>query len=51
MIHLERVTKYFDVKGSRKYVMRDISLTIPGGANVGNLGRNGAGKSTLFWNR
>lgn len=48
MIHLDKVTKYFDVKGSRKYIMRDVSLTIPPDINVGLLGRNGVGKSTLL---
>ncbi len=48
MIRLERVTKYYDVKGSRNYVMRDVTLTIPAKTNVGILGCNGAGKSTLL---
>jgi capsular polysaccharide transport system ATP-binding protein len=48
MIRLEKVTKYFDVKGNRKYLMKDVSLTIPDHRNVGILGRNGAGKSTLL---
>ena len=48
MIRLERVTKYFEVKEDRKYLMKDVSLTIPDRRNVGILGRNGAGKTTLL---
>lgn len=48
MIRLEKVTKYYDVKGGRKYIMRDVSLTIPPKTNLGILGRNGVGKSTLL---
>ena len=48
MIRLSNVTKYYDVKGRRKYLMRDVSLTIPSCINVGILGSNGAGKSTFL---
>ncbi len=48
MIRLENVTKYFDIKGGRKYLLSDVTLTIPDNINVGILGRNGAGKSTLL---
>jgi capsular polysaccharide transport system ATP-binding protein len=48
MIRMENATKYFEVKEGRKYILNDVSLTIPGNINVGILGRNGAGKSTLL---
>ena len=48
MIQLKNVTKYFEVKAERKYLLKDVTLTIPGGLNVGILGRNGVGKSTLL---
>ncbi len=48
MIRLENITKYFIVKGKRKYILKDITLTIPDRINVSILGRNGAGKSTLL---
>ncbi len=48
MIRLDRVTKYFAVKEERKYILKDVSLTIPGGVNLGILGLNGSGKSTLL---
>jgi len=48
MIQLKNVTKYFEVKAGRKYLLKDVTLTIPGGLNVGILGRNGVGKSTLL---
>jgi capsular polysaccharide transport system ATP-binding protein len=48
MIRLSNVTKYYEVKGRRKYLMRDVSLTIPSTINVGILGSNGAGKSTFL---
>ena len=48
MIRLSNVTKYYEVKGSRKYIMRNVSLTIPSSMNIGILGCNGAGKSTFL---
>jgi len=48
MIRLEGVTKYFPTKHGRKYILRDVTMTIPSGVNLGILGRNGAGKSTLM---
>jgi capsular polysaccharide transport system ATP-binding protein len=47
MIELKRVTKYFRTNKGKKYILRDVTLTLPTG-NVGILGRNGAGKSTLM---
>jgi capsular polysaccharide transport system ATP-binding protein len=48
MIRFEHLTKSFLFRGQRKYVARDISLTLPAGKAIGLLGRNGAGKSTLL---
>lgn len=48
MIKLENATKYYDVKGKRNYIMRDVTLTIPANTSVGILGRNGAGKTTFL---
>ena len=47
MITLQNVTKYFTTNVGRRYILKDVSLTLPDG-NVGILGRNGAGKSTLM---
>jgi len=47
MITLNNVTKYFRTNVGKKYILKDVTLTIPDG-NVGILGRNGAGKSTLM---
>lgn len=48
MIHLDRLTKTFPLRGSRKVIVENLTATFPTGANVGLLGRNGAGKSTLL---
>jgi len=48
MIQLQNLTKTFILKGQRKTVADNISLTFPSGVSVGLLGRNGAGKSTLL---
>ena len=48
MIRLDKVSKFFATRKGRKYILRDVSLEIPTGLNVGVLGRNGAGKSTFM---
>ena len=48
MIELQNVTKYFRTPHGKKYLLKDVSFTIPEGVNVGIVGRNGAGKSTLM---
>ncbi|WP_428737620.1 ABC transporter ATP-binding protein [Sulfurimonas sp.] len=48
MIELRNATKYFQTKHEKKYILNNVSITIPSGKNVGILGRNGAGKSTLL---
>ncbi|WOE69438.1 ABC transporter ATP-binding protein [Hydrogenimonas thermophila] len=48
MIVLENATKYYKMKNEKKYVLKNVYLTIPSSINVGILGRNGAGKSTLL---
>jgi len=48
MIRFEHLTKSFRTPDGRKYIARDINLTIPSGVSVGLLGRNGAGKTTLL---
>lgn len=48
MINLKNVTKYYKSKNEKKYVLKNVTFTIPEGVNVGILGRNGAGKSTLL---
>ncbi len=47
MIELRNVTKYFHTEVGKKYIFRDVTMTLPDG-NIGILGRNGAGKSTLI---
>ena len=48
MIQLNNVTKYFKTKNKKKYILKNVSLTIPDKVNVGILGINGAGKSTFL---
>lgn len=48
MIHLDRLTKTFPMRGERKVIVENLTATFPTGASVALLGRNGAGKSTLL---
>ena len=47
MIRLTDVSKWYNTKSGRHYVLRDQTLEIPSGQSVAIVGRNGAGKSTL----
>ncbi|MDC0660429.1 ABC transporter ATP-binding protein [Leisingera sp. SS27] len=48
MIRFENLTKSYWLKGERKVVIDDLTLTLPSGRSLALLGRNGAGKSTLL---
>ena len=48
MIELRNLSKTYWLRGKRKVVARNISVTFPSRAGVAILGRNGAGKSTLL---
>lgn len=48
MIELKNVTKSYEVDNGRSYVLRDVSIVLPGGSNIAVLGPNGAGKSTFL---
>lgn len=48
MIELRNLTKFYPVQNGVRYVLRDVSLTIPTRTNLAILGPNGAGKSTFL---
>lgn len=48
MIRLINATKYYKTQGEKKYILKDVNVTIPSGVNVGILGKNGMGKSTFL---
>lgn len=48
MIEFVNVTKHYTTKNGLRYILRDVSLTIPNRTNLAVLGPNGAGKSTLL---
>lgn len=45
---MKNATKFFKTNGKTHYILKNASVTIPDGVNLGILGRNGAGKSTLL---
>jgi len=48
MIELKNVSKYFQTKKGKNYILKDVTFSIPSDVNIGILGRNGTGKSTLM---
>jgi capsular polysaccharide transport system ATP-binding protein len=48
MIELINVTKFFRTKSGKKYILKDVTFTIPENKNIAILGRNGTGKSTFM---
>lgn len=48
MIVFDNVTKYYPTPNGRHYILKDVSLTLPGDKNIGVFGANGCGKSTLM---
>ena len=48
MFDLKNITKSYLTPKGRRYIFRNLSLSIPPGKNIGLIGRNGAGKSTLM---
>jgi capsular polysaccharide transport system ATP-binding protein len=48
MLILDKVTKYYKLKGLRKVILDNLTLTFPKDKNVAIMGKNGAGKSTMM---
>lgn len=48
MIELCNLTKFYPVKDGFRYILQNVSLTIPSKTNLAVLGPNGAGKSTFL---
>jgi len=48
VIELKNVSKFFTTKVGKKYILKNVSFSIPSNKNIGILGRNGAGKSTIM---
>lgn len=48
VIRFENLTKSFRVRGEKRVVIDNLSLTLPSGKSLALMGRNGAGKSTLL---
>ncbi|MFC3051690.1 ABC transporter ATP-binding protein [Kordiimonas pumila] len=48
MIRLEHVSKYYPTRFGPKYVLKNLTFSVPDDRDVAILGVNGAGKSTLI---
>src|SRR5690606_28499406 len=48
MFELHNITKSYWTPRGRRYVFRNLNLSIPPNRNIGLIGRNGSGKSTLM---
>lgn len=48
MIEIVNATKFYNIRGKKHYILKDVNYTFPAGKSIGILGANGAGKSTLL---
>lgn len=48
MLTFDHVSKSYKLKGIRKIILKDVSLSFPDDKNVAIMGKNGAGKSTMM---
>lgn len=48
MITFKQLSKYYPTKQGRRYIFKDVNLSLPMDKSIGVLGPNGAGKSTLI---
>lgn len=48
MIKLENIFKWYNIGGTRSFILRDINLTVEQGDFVSIMGPSGSGKSTLL---
>lgn len=48
MILFDKVSKYYDYKGTKKYAVKELDLSIPSQEIFGVIGESGSGKSTLL---
>ncbi|MGL4696740.1 methionine ABC transporter ATP-binding protein [Enterococcus larvae] len=48
MIVFDKVSKYYDYNGTRKYALKELSVSIPSKEIFGVIGESGSGKSTLL---
>ncbi len=47
-IAFDGVSKYYQTKSKKKWILRDVSFRLPRGRSMAVLGKNGTGKSTMM---